>query len=272
MRVLLILNYFKYTFLSLYLPVKSLLQHRELFLSLYKREFVTKTRGSSLGVFWLIGQQALQVVALWFLIDVILQVRFPGETPFLNYFLAGMIPWLMINEILSRATGLYQEYGALFKRTIFPLELLPLVSIAFSLSTFLVVYLLVILLLNGWLSMLIAIFVFFLLALWLLPMVYLFSILGVFINDFSKIVPFALTMIMYLSPILYVPQMIPEQYQMYLILNPVADLMNFIHLLVLQHQWPDMGTNLRLLLQWLLVSGPAWMLFKRAQKHIRDVI
>lgn len=268
----LLLKYLKYSFLCLYSPFISLINNKELFLSLYKREFKTRTTGTTLGVFWLVGQQALQVVALWFLIDVILQVRFPGETPFLSYFLIGMIPWLMMVEVLSRSASLFKEHGALFKRTVFPLEILPLLIISFSMSTFSVVYLIVVLLLNGWISMLIALAVFFLLGLWLIPMIYFFSILGVFLKDFEKVIPFVLTMLMYLSPILYMPDMIPEEYRHYLVFNPIADLMAFIHAVVLQHELPEMSINARLFLQWLLFLGPVWLLFKRAEKHIRDVI
>lgn len=265
-------KYLKYTFLCIFTPIAISIKHKDLFLSLFKRELVTKTKGTSLGIFWLFGQQALQVFALWFLIDVILQVRFPGTTPFLNYFLIGMIPWLMIVEILTRSTNLYQEYGALFKRTIFPLELLPLLVISFSLLTFFVVYLVVVFVLNGWLSVLLSFVVFILLGLWLFPMVYLFSILGIFIKDFTKVIPFILTMLMYLSPILYMPQMIPEKFQPYMIFNPIADLMDFIHSLILHHKLPENGVMLRLFFQWLIILGPTWLLFKRAQSHIRDVV
>lgn len=250
----------------------SLFRHKGLFWSLYKREFKTKTKGTTLGVFWLVGQQALQVVALWFLIDVILQVRFPGETPFLNYLLVGMIPWLLITEVLLRATGLFQEYSDLFKRTIFPLELLPLLNIMFSLSIFLSIYLFIVLLLNGWLSMLLSLVVFALLFVWLIPLTYLFSTLGVFIKDFGKIMPFILTMTMYLSPILYMPSLIPEKYQFYLIFNPIADLMASIHAVINYHRLPETGTIIRLFIEWLVLLAPSWLFFKRAEKHIRDVV
>lgn len=266
------INFLRYSFLCLYAPLLSLLNHKELFWSLYKREFITKTAGTSLGVFWLFGQQALQVMALWFLIDVILQVRFPGETAFINYMLVGMIPWLMIAEILSRSTSLFQEYADIFKRTVFPLELLPLLSILFSLSIFLSIYLLVVLLLNGWLSMLLSLLVFAILFLWLLPLVYLFATFGVFIKDFSKMIPFVLTMMMYLSPILYMPVLIPEKYQFYLIFNPIADVMSAIHSVIDDHQFPQAAVSLRLFCEWFILLAPAWLFFKRAEKHIRDIV
>ncbi len=250
----------------------SLIQHRGLVWVLYKREFRTKTAGTALGVFWLVGQQALQVLALWFLIDVILQVRFPSATPFVNYLLVGIIPWLLISEVLSRSTGLFQEYSDLFKRTIFPLEILPLLTLIFSLSIFLVIYLFVVFILNGWLSMLLSLLIFFILFLWLIPFAYLFATLGVFIKDFGKVMPFVLTMLMYLSPILYMPMLIPEKYQFYLIFNPIADLMSAIHAVINDHQLPEMNVSIRLFLEWFVLLAPSWLFFKRAEKHIRDIV
>ncbi len=267
-----LVRYLKYSFLCIYMPCLSLIQNKGLFWVLYKREFRTKTAGTSLGVFWLVGQQALQVLALWFLIDVILQVRFPSETPFVNYLLVGMIPWLLISEVLSRSTNLFQEYSDLFKRTIFPLEILPLLSMIFSLSIFLVIYLFVVFILNGWLSLLLSLLVFFVLFLWLLPLVYLFATLGVFIKDFGKVMPFLLTMMMYLSPILYMPVLIPEKYQFYLIFNPIADVMSAIHSVINDHQLPASNVSLRLFVEWFLLLAPSWLFFKRAEKHIRDIV
>ena len=267
-----LIRYIHYSFLCLYAPLMSVLHHKELFWSLYKREFKSQTIGTSLGVFWLVGQQVLQVVTLWFLIDVILQVRFPGETPFLTYLLIGMIPWFFITEVLLRSTGLFKEFSELFKRSVFPLEILPILNISFSFSIFLVIYIFITLILNGWIAMLLSVIVFIMLFLWLIPFVYLFATFGVFIKDFVKLVPFLMTMIMYLSPILYMPSLIPEKYQFYLIFNPIADIMATIHAVIDKQQLPEIYTILRLFTIWLVSLAPAWLFFKRAEKHIRDIV
>lgn len=249
-----------------------MLKHRELFIALLKRDFVNRTSGTVLGVFWLLLQPALQVLALWFLIQIVLQVRFPGMTSFLEYFLLGMIPWFAISEIIQRSSVLYSEFGVLFKRNQFPIAILPMLSIALTLLIYSVIYSVVVLVLLGPAQVLPALLIFLSLILLLMPISYIISIIGVFFKDISQALPFILTMSMYLSPILYLPEMMPKELQEFLILNPVADY------LALLHWWLQDMTPLqhhiipRLLIEWLVLLAPAWLLFKRSEKHIREVI
>jgi homopolymeric O-antigen transport system permease protein len=256
----------------LYQPFYAVFRNRELFIALLKRDFVNRTSGTWFGFVWLILQPALQVMALWFLIQVILQVRFPGMGSFVNYFLIGMIPWFAIAEILQRSVTLYSEFGVLFKRNPFPIVILPLLSITLTLIIYTPIYLSVVFFLEGFEFILPAMAVMFSLLMILLPVSMILSILGVFFKDIAQALPFVLTMTMYLSPILYLPDMMPEQVRAYLIFNPVADFMALIHWYLQGIEPIHQGMLLRLFIEWLILLVPAWILFKRSEKHIREVI
>jgi len=253
-------------------PLLQVKQHHELFVSLLKRDFYTRTSGTLFGVAWLILQPALQIAALWFLFQVILQVRFPGIESFINYFLLGMIPWLAITEIIMRSTNLYPEFASLFKRNAFPIIILPLLNICLTMIIYTVVYVLCVGILEGTDKMFPALLIMLTLALFMLPVSIIISVLSVFFKDIAQALPFILTMGLYLSPILYAPQMIPAEYQHYLIFNPVADFMALIHFNLQQLPPVVDGFMTRLLLEWLLLLAPAWLLFNRAEKHIREVL
>lgn len=262
----------QYSYACLWHPLVSLWTHKDLFLALVKRDLAEKTSGTVLGAFWLLAQPALQVLAFWFLLDVILQVRFPGNIAFVDYFLIGMIPWICVNEVLNRSIRLYQEFHSIFAKTPFPLEVLPLLIIAIAVLIYTPIYMAVAFLLHGMQAVLPALAVMLIIALWLLPISYLFSILGVFIRDFAQAVPFILTMTLYLTPILYMPQMVPEAFQHYLVFNPIADLMLVVHGIVEPETgfvWP---AALRLFIEWLVILAPAWWMFQRSKKHIRDAV
>jgi len=256
----------------IWLPFRTVAQNRDLFFALLKRDFTNRTSGTGLGAFWLLAQPALQVVAFWFLLDVILRVRFPGNVSFLDYFLIGMIPWVCLSEVMQRSVRLYGEFASIFKKTPFPLELLPLLSITIAVTIYTPIYLIVAFILYDFSVIFPALIVMIIIFLWLIPIVYLFSILGLFIRDFAQVVPFILTMSMYVTPILYMPQMIPEEYQFYLAFNPFADLIALFHSLVENKQLPETGITLRILLEWLLLLAPAWWMFNRAKKHIREAV
>jgi len=268
----LISRYFINLGACLYQPFITVYQNRELFVALLKRDFVNRTSGTVFGFIWLILQPALQVLALWFLMEVILQVRFPGMVSFVNYLLIGIIPWFAISESLLRSVSLYSEFGILFKRNPFPILILPLLSITLTLIMYTSIYIVVVFILEGIEYILPAIAVMASLLILLLPVTMILSIVGVFFKDIAQALPFILTMTMYLSPILYMPNLIPEELRQYLVFNPIADFLALVHWYIQSMVPLQQGMTLRLFLEWLLLLAPAWILFKRSEKHIREVI
>jgi len=268
----LISRYFINLGACLYQPFITVYHNRELFVALLKRDFVNRTSGTVFGFIWLILQPALQVLALWFLMEVILQVRFPGMVSFVNYLLIGIIPWFAISESLLRSVSLYSEFGILFKRNPFPILILPLLSITLTLIMYTSIYIVVVFILEGIEYILPAIAVMASLLILLLPVTMILSIVGVFFKDIAQALPFILTMTMYLSPILYMPNLIPEELRQYLVFNPIADFLALVHWYIQSMVPLQQGMTLRLFLEWLLLLAPAWILFKRSEKHIREVI
>lgn len=263
---------FTHTINCIKIPLIKVSQNRDLFWALLKRDLKNRTSGAGLGAFWLLAQPALQVVAFWFLLDVILRVRFPDNVSFIDYFLIGMIPWLCLVEVMQRSVKLFGEFATIFRKTPFPLELLPVLTIVIAISIYTPIYVSVAFILHDASAIIPALLVMLIISIWLIPLVYLFSVLGVFIRDFSHVIPFILTMSMYLTPILYMPQMIPEEYRGYLIFNPFADLMALIHSIIEQKHLPENMIFIRLLIEWLVLLAPSWWLFSRSKKHIREAV
>jgi lipopolysaccharide transport system permease protein len=109
--------------------------------------------------------------------------------------------------------------------------------------------------------------------LWALPLVLLFSVLGLFARDFAQALPFALMLLMYSTPILYFPEMLPDTVQSVLWLNPFADLMHIVHAFAQAETYPFNTVSLvRVIGEWLLMLGPCWLVFKRSLPHIREVL
>jgi lipopolysaccharide transport system permease protein len=252
-------------------PIHALVAHRSLLWVLVRREVVARTSGTLLGGFWVLAQPALQVAALWFLLDVVLRVRFPGQAPFLNYFLIGMLAWLTISEILNRNLTILAECGPLYQRAIFPLEILPMLPLVVTGITYGAIYACVAAVLEGPSAGVAAVVVVAVLMLWLIPLCYLFSVIGLFLKDARQLIPFVLTLLMYATPILYLPEALPKSFQILLPLNPLADIMALIHALVQGMPWRR-GELLRPLVLWVALLGPSWILFRRAAPHMREAL
>lgn len=252
-------------------PLRLLWGHRELLRLLAKRDIAVRTSGTALGGIWMILQPGLQVLAFWFLLDFVLRVRFPGKVSFLDYFLIGMVPWLMVSEVMNRSLAILTEFGALYRRSAFPLPILPLLPLLVSGSIYGVVYVGTVLLLQGPVVALRAPAIMLGLMLWLVPICYMLAVVGVFLREVGQVFPFLVTMLMYLTPILYMPQMLPEPVRAWWVLNPFADLMAVIHGL-LQGLPYTAGNLLRPVLVWALLLGPAWVMFRRSEPHVREAL
>jgi lipopolysaccharide transport system permease protein len=257
---------------SLLVPLRACRNHASLLGMLVKRDLVSRTSGTLLGKLWPLLQPTLQVLGFWFLFGIVyggLRADRGGDFP--QYMLIGLMPWLLLTEILTRSSGLFREFSALYRRTPFPVELLPVLIMVIPGLVHLVVLFGLALVFHGPAAAVQSLVVVPLLLLWLLPLALLFSVLGLFLRDFAQALPFLLTLAMYATPILYFPQDLPQGVQHWLWVNPFSDLVATIHALV-----DDSAINwngvARLAALWLVLLAPCWAVFRRSVPHVREVL
>ena len=252
-------------------PFIILFQQRFLILQLVKRDIVGRTSGTVMGGIWLIAQPALQVMAFWFLLDFVFRVRSPGRITFLDYFLIGMLPWLFFSEVLNRSLNVLSEFGALYQRSRFPVSVLPLLPLVLNLVIYLPIYLIVAIYFQGMIAGLKAVAVLLTLFVWAVPFAYLLAVIGLFIRETRQVFPFFLTMVLYVTPILYAPDMLPESVRWAMAFNPMADVIALIQGFL--HDFDmEPGNWLRPLILWMILLTPSWILFKRTEPHMREVL
>lgn len=264
-------RYGRATYAGLWGPIQTAYTHRYLLFLLVKRDMISRTAGTLLGDAWLLFQPALQLLGFWFLLDVVLKVKFPSGVPFIDYFLLGVLPWAFIAETLSRSLTVLSEFSGLYQRAIFPIVVLPLFPLLLSSLLYALVMAVTAGLLQGVAAMPIGVIIIFLLAIWLIPLCYLLAIMGLFLKDISQFFPFLITITLYLTPILYMPDLMPQPMHWVLAINPIADLMALIHASIQNLSW-NWANIVRPLGIWLLLLGPTWVLFHRAEPHIREML
>lgn len=164
-----------------------------------------------------------------FVFGHIFQMRWPQDTGGIPYALSlycGLIVFNVFGEAVSRAPASVRSYPAYVKKIIFPVELLPIVPFGSAMvhAGFNTLILFIAL---AWVGQLHATQWMF--PLLLLPLV-LFSLglawflaaWGVFIKDMTQIVPVFVQMMLFLSPVFYPVEAVPEVFRGVYAFNPVG--------------------------------------------------
>ena len=91
--------------------LSKLAESKDLVLYLSKNDFKTKYAGSYMGIIWAFIQPLVTIVLYWFVFQVGLRSGDIGDTPFILWLMAGLIPWFFFQEALVNATNCFAEYS-----------------------------------------------------------------------------------------------------------------------------------------------------------------
>ena len=108
---------------------------RSLLLDLTKRELEQRYIGSVGGIAWALFRPALIALSYYFVFDLVFKVRLhagAGTSHFGLYLLAGILPWMALNEGIITGTSSLIDAGYILKKTFLPFELFPARSILVS--------------------------------------------------------------------------------------------------------------------------------------------
>lgn len=250
-----------------------------------KREIVARYRGSFLGLLWTLINPVLMLFIYTFVFGVVFKVRlepqnghlYDDKFAFAMLLFTGLILFNLFSECLSRAPGLILANVNYVKKVIFPLEILPLVSLGSALFhagiSFLVLF--AFLLIMGhpieWTIVFLPIILFPLMLL-TVGLSWILASLGVFVRDIGQLISLILTMLLFLSPIFYPASALPESIRDYLFLNPLTLVIEQARAVILYGQPPGWSSLALYYLPAFFIawSGLAW--FKKTRKGFADVL
>lgn len=251
--------------------LRALWAYRGFVVSSVLREFNGKYRESLLGAFWSVASPLTMIIIYTVIFSQLLKPTLPGHagTPFAFsiYLCAGVIPWSMFAEMLSRMTNVFLENSNLIKKSSFPRVTLPAIV---ALSTFInfaiilglyLVFLLVIDHWPGWPLMallpLVALQVLFTISLGVF-----LATLNVFFRDVGQFVAVVLQFWFWLTPIVYTIAALPDNVQDLIRLNPLQPLIVAYQTIFLSCRAPDFASliPLTLITVLFLVLGAGFFL------------
>lgn len=255
-------------------------RHRHLVAELIKREFSGRYRGSFGGVLWSFVQPLFMMVVYTLAFGVGMQVRWSASgstTEYALMLLAGLIVFNALSEILNRAPSLMTGNPNFVKKVVFPLELLPVVTVATALIHAVVgvsVWLAGHLVLIGMPPPTAPLFLLVLacFAPLLLGLGWLLAAVGTFVRDVQQLTGVLGMAILFLSPVFYSLQAAPAAFRSLLQWNPMTLIVEQLRAVLFQGQPPAACP----LAMYLLVSSVfAWLafkLFKRMRPTFADFV
>lgn len=210
---------------------------------LVDRDLKVLYKRSVLGLGWALAQPLLQLLIFVFVFRRVLAIEVEN---FASFALTGVLVWTWFQASLVQSTGLITANRALVRQPRFPLALLPHVTIGVRLFHFALAMPLLMALLwwqglrptAAWLALPWLVVVQFVLT---AGLAYPLAALNVRLRDTQHVVNVTLQLAIYLTPIFYSVQHVPEPYRPLLYINPMVVLIEAWRDVLVRSQWPDVS-------------------------------
>jgi ABC-type polysaccharide/polyol phosphate export permease len=236
--------------------------------------------GSAAGVAWNVINPLAQILIYSVVFSQIMAVRVPGAgtgAEFALYLCAGLLPWAAFSECILRGANAFIENAPYLKKLPIP-EQVFVAQNAVSATLFLgisMTLLGVVTVITGsalslaWLGVppVLVLFQGFGFGLGLI-----FGTLNVFLRDIGQVLAIVLQLWMWLTPIVYVEEILPIAMQSLIRYNPAYPFIDALHGMIVGGQWPSARHWLVMLVWAAAAPVVGYLILRRLRPEIRDVL
>ena len=235
-----------------------------------------------MGLLWSFINPILMLGVYTFVFSIVFQAKWNvnievSKPSFALILFVGLIVHSLLAEVLIRAPSLILTNINYVKKVIFPLEILPVVSLLsalFHALVSLIVLLFVLIILNEeffWTAFLIPV-VLFPLTILILGFAWILASLGVYLRDISQVIGVLTSILLFLAPVFFPLSAIPKEYHPVILANPLTFIIEQAReVLIFGHlpNWIGLGIYflISITITWL---GYFW--FQKTRKGFSDVL
>ena len=255
---------------------KDLWRYRELFYFLAWRDILVRYKQTVIGVAWAVIRPLLTMGILTFVFGGLAKMS-SGQTPYPLFVFCALLPWNFFAAAFSESGNSLVSNAGMITKVYFPRLVIPVSSVITSFVDFIISAVLMFLLMVYYqylpsvtvfalpLFVILAFATAFGAGLWV-------SALMVKYRDFRYIIPFVVQFGLYLSPVGFGSNEVPEKWRMLYSLNPMVGVIDGF-------RWAILGdSNLYLPGLWVSIAGVILMIisgiwyFRRTERTFADVI
>lgn len=256
---------------------KDLWRYRELFYFLAWRDILVRYKQTTIGFAWALIRPLLTMVVFTLVFSKL--AKLPSDNvPYPILVFAALLPWQFFANAFTDAGSSLISNASMISKVYFPRLVVPTSAVIVSFVDFLISGIILVGLMiwygfaPDWRIITLPLFIFVAFAaamgagLWI-------AALNVKYRDFRYIIPFVVQFGLYVSPVGFSSNIVPEQWRLLYSLNPMVGVIDGFRWAILggntQIYWPGFLLSLSLV-SLLLITGIFY--FRKTEKSFADVI
>ena len=257
---------------------QDLWRYRELFQVLAWRDVSVRYKQTSIGVAWALIRPFLTMVVFTVIFGRVAKLPSDGTTPYALMVFAGLLPWQFFAAALSEASNSLIANANLIGKVYFPRLIVPTATVVVAFIDFLVSFLILVGMmvwyqfLPRWQIVLLPVFVVIAFFASLGPGLWITS-LNVKYRDFRYVIPFLVQFGLYVSPVGFSTNVIPEQWRLLYSVNPMVGVIDGFRWCILGGDSPlylpgfALSLGVTAFFLWLGITQ-----FRKMEKTFADII
>lgn len=257
---------------------RDLWRYRELFQVLAWRDVAIRYKQTAIGIAWAVVRPLATMVVFTLVFSRLAKLPSDGGAPYAVMVLAGVLPWTFFSTALSDASNSLVGNANLIGKTYFPRLIVPAAAILAALVDF-GIGLLILAAMMIWFAVVPSWQIVF------LPLVILAAVVtalgpslwiaavNVRYRDFRYVVPFLVQLGLYVSPVGFSSNAIPEKWRLLYALNPMVGVIDGFRWCILGGRsplyWPGIGVGA------VVVAFGLWLglrQFRKFEKSFADLL
>lgn len=256
---------------------KDIWNYRELALNFAKRDVTVRYKQTRIGFGWAIIAPVINVFVTSFIFGNLAGLEADGSAPYYIMVYAGTIPWSLFSKGVNSSSRTFNANAGIMKKVYYPRIISPIGSSFAHIidNTISMCVLLVMMFVTGYLPTV----KFLLFPIFFLLCLILGTALGLFLSafnvkwrDLAQIIPFALSIGQYLTPVAYSIDSIPEKFRIIYSLNPVTGVVNAFKWCIIKDMTFD-WTSFCIALVWIAILIPLGIhFFRKTERTFVDIV
>lgn len=256
----------------------DLWRYRELFIILALRDISVRYKQTVIGVLWAVLRPFLTMIVFTVVFGKLAKLPSDGNTPYALLVFAAVLPWTFFSSALGEASNSLVGNSNLISKVYFPRLIIPTATVVTAFVDFILSFIILLGMMfyynfmPSWNLLWLPAFIILALLASLGPGLWI-TALNVKYRDFRYVIPFVVQIGLYISPVGFSSNMVPEKWRLLYSLNPMVGVIDGFRWCILGGAspiyWPGFIISIIILIffSWLGISS-----FRKMEKYFADFI